>query len=242
MPSFKCTSMKNFKPLQVIIILGPPGSGKGTQSELLAEKTGLYHLEASEVIVENLAQAKEGDSVSIEGEKYYLLEEKKIREAGGLMSPVLVAYWTKKKIMEVYKKEWGIIFSGNPRTVAEAKALIPFLENLYGNRNIRIFWLRLRPQFSIFRNSHRKTCKLLRHPVLYSKETVGLKKCPLDGSELIVRKDDNSEVVKRRLKEYRERTLPLINYFKSKKLKIDEVNGEKTVAEVFSSLFEKLEK
>lgn len=229
-------STKNSKRLKVIIILGPPGSGKGTQSELLAEKTGLYHIETSEIIEKNLFGIKKGDFVEIEGKKYFLQEEKKLREAGGLMSPPLIAFWTKKKINEVFQKEWGIIFSGSPRTLYEGEQVLPLLKKLYGLKNIRLIWLTITAKDSIWRNSHRRTCNLLRHPVVWLPETKDLEKCSLDGSVLVRRKDDNPEIIKTRLKEYKERTLPLINYFQKEGIEVKKINGSLPPVEVFNNI------
>jgi adenylate kinase len=76
----------------------------------------------------------------------------------------------------------------------------------------------------------------MRHPILFAKETVGLKYCPVDGSKLLFRKDDTPETIKIRLKEYEERTFPLIGFFKKQGLKIKEINGEQSVADVFSDV------
>lgn len=80
----------------------------------------------------------------------------------------------------------------------------------------------------------------MRHPILYSKETKNLKLCPLDGSKLIRRKDDEPEVIKIRLKEYKERTFPLVKYFKERKLKVKEINGLGSVAAVFKRVLKAL--
>lgn len=228
--------MRNSKKLRVIIILGPPGSGKGTQSELLAEKTGLYHIETSEIIEKNLIGIKPSDFVKVGREKFFLTEEKKLRESGGLMSPPLIAFWTKNKVKEVHQREWGIIFSGSPRTLFEGKEVLPLLKKLYSLENIQLVLLDITEEDSIWRNSHRRTCKLLRHPIVWLPETKNLKKCSLDGSELVRRKDDNPEIIRTRLKEFRERTLPLINYFKKEGVKVKKINGSLPPAEVFSAI------
>lgn len=227
--------MKPSKPL-TIIILGPPGSGKGTQAELLTEKLDFYHLETSEIIEKKLANAKQNDLVIVGEKRYFLLKEKKLRESGELMSPPLIAFWIKNKIQELVKEEKSIITSGSPRTLFEGKELIPLLKKLYRTKNIKVILLNLSAKESIWRNSHRKSCVLMRHPILYTKETVKLKKCPIDGSKLIIRKDDTIEVIKVRLKEYQERTFPLIKYFKKQNLKVTKVNGEQSVEAVHQDI------
>ena len=121
--------MRVSNKLKAIIILGPPGSGKGTQSELLAEKTGLYHIETSEIIAKNLAGVKKNDFAHIDGKKYYLENEKTLREKGFLMSPPVIAFWIKNKVKETHRREWGVIFSGSPRTLYEGKHILPLLKN-----------------------------------------------------------------------------------------------------------------
>ncbi len=228
-------NMKNQDKI-AIIILGPPGSGKGTQAELLAKRLDLYHLETSEIIEKNLDGIKRNDFVIVGGKKYFIWEEKELRKSGEIMSPLLIAFWVKNKIRKLAKEGEGIVFSGSPRTVHEAQEITPLLKKLYGSSNIQIILIKQKLETSIWRNSRRRTCALMRHPILFTKETNKLKICPLDGSKLVVRKDDNPKVIKTRLKEYKERTLPLIDYFKKQGLGIKEVSGEKTVAEVFHAV------
>lgn len=227
--------MKNSKTF-TIIVLGPGGSGKGTQAELLAEKLNLYHLETSEIIVKNLTNAKKDDFVRVGKKKYFLLEEKKLRESGELMSPPLIAFWVKNKIKELARENKGIATSGSPRTLYEGKVVIPLLKKLYGVKNIKVILIDLSEKESIWRNSHRRTCELMRHPILYTKETVKLTKCPFDGSKLTLRKDDAPEVIKVRFREYKERTFPLVDYFKKQGLKVEKVNGEQSVGDVFKDI------
>lgn len=228
--------MKRSNSSSAIIILGPPGSGKGTQAELLAEKLDLYHLETSEVIEKNLRNIKRGDFVKVEGKKYYLAEEKRMRERGILMSPPLITFWMKEKIAGLAREGKGIVTSGSPRTIYEGKGLVPLLKKLYGSKNVKVFLIEIGTKESIFRNSHRRSCELMRHPILYTKETVRLRKCPIDGSKLIVRKDDAPETIKLRLKEYKERTIPLLGLLKAYGLKIKKINGEQSVSGVFKNV------
>lgn len=138
------------------------------------------------------------------------------------------------------KRGKGIVFSGSPKTLYEAKEITPSLKKTYGAPNIRIIPIKQRAEVSVLRNSKRRICQLMRHPILYNKENAKLKLCPFDGSKLVLREDSNPEVIKSKLEEYKERTLPLIAYFKKQGLKVKEVNGEKSVVEVFKDILRAL--
>lgn len=221
---------------QVIIMIGPPGSGKGTQAHLLERKYDFFHLETSEIIEKKLKNIKKGDFVKIGRKKYFLFQEKIKREKGELMSPPLVSFWVKEKIKNLAREGKSIVTSGSPRTLYEGKRLIPFLKKIYGKENIKVILIKLSLKESIWRNSHRRTCELLRHPILYTKETKNLKYCPIDGSNLLKRKDDTLEIIKIRWKKYKKETLPLINLFKKEKIEIKKVNGEQSVAKVHQDI------
>ena len=227
------------KPL-IIIVMGSPGSGKGTQAELLAEKFNLFHLETSEIIERNFAVAKRGDFVKVGEKKYFILKEKDLRKSGKWMSPPLIAFWVKDKIKTLAKEGKGIVMSGSPKTLYEAEEVIPLLKKLYGTQNIKVILIKQRPKVSIWRNSKRRICQLMRHAIVYTKETAKLKICPFDGSKLIRREDANPEIIKAKLKEFKERSLPVIEYFKKQGLKVKEVNGEPPVATVFKEILKTL--
>ena len=218
----------------VVILMGPPGAGKGTQGELLAERLNLYYFETSRIIEESFNGVKKNEFIKIGKEKYYFYKEKELWQKGILCSPPFVAYLVEKKIKSLFKEGKNILFSGSPRTVFEAEQIMPLIEKLYGRKNIKVILMEISAKESIFRNSHRRICELMRHPILYSKETKNLKICPIDGSKLLKREGlDDPETIKVRLKEYKNRTLPLIKYLASRKLKIKKVNGQGTVAQVF---------
>ncbi len=227
----------------IIIIIGPPGSGKGTQATLLADKIGLYYFETSKIIEKQVMNAKKGAFVRVEGKKYYLLNEKKIWETGGLCSPPLVTYWVKEKIKELAEKGEGIVFAGSPRTLYEAENIMPLLNKLYGKKNIKIILFTLSPKTSIFRNSHRRICQLLRHPILYNEETKKLTRCPLDGSKLIKRKKlDDPETIKVRIGEYKRQTLPIIEYVKKQGFEVKKISAAPPPAVIFKKVLRELQK
>jgi len=115
------------------------------------------------------------------------------------------------------------------------------LKKLYGSKNIKVVLVEISAQESIWRNSHRRICQLMRHPIIYAKETAQLKRCPLDGSRLVRRKGlDEPETIKVRLKEYKEKTLPLIEYFKKQGLRTRKINGKGSVEVVFKRVLKSL--
>lgn len=229
----------------VLILLGPPGSGKGTQASLLAEKLNLHYLETSKVLEKAFSEkgrVRENKKyLIVAGKKYYFKDEKKLWEKGFLCSPPFVTELVKQEIQELYSQGKNLVLAGSPRTLYEGQQLTPLLIKLYGKKNLKIILLSLSQKESIFRNSHRRICSLMRHPILYNKETIQLKHCPLDGSELIQRKSlDMPETIKVRLKEYKKRTLPLVDYFESQGFEIKKVRGAQSVADVFKDILANL--
>jgi adenylate kinase len=229
--------MKKSKIPRVIILIGPPGSGKGTQASLLAEKLNFYYFETSKVLEEEFQREKE-KYYSIEGKKYFLKKEKKLWLSGKLCSPPFVTFLVKKKIKELFKEGKNLVLSGSPRTLYEGERVVPLLEKLYGKENIIVVLLEQPEKVTILRNTKRRICQLMRHPILSTKkEFLKLKYCPLDGSKLIKRGSlDKPETIKVRLKEYKERTFPLIEYFKKRKIKIKKVDAVPPPAIVFENI------
>ncbi len=227
------------KAKQVVILFGQPGAGKGTQAEVLASKTGYYHFESSKVI-ENCFQEESPEKVfDIDGEKFKVADEKIRWETGLLNSPPFVVNLMIEKIQDLAKEGKSIIFSGSPRTVYEAEKEVPLLKELYGAENIKFLMLEISPEVTIERNSHRRICELVRHSILFNKETENLQKCPLDGSNLIKRKGlDDIETIKKRLEVFKQETYPVIEIIEKHGLVLNKINGEQTVADVHKDVWE----
>ena len=219
---------------KAIIILGAPGAGKGTQANLLAERFGLEHIETSKILEKEFKEKR--GAIEIDGKKYSFEKETEIWKNGELCSPPLVVHFLQDKIKELAKDQKSIIFSGSPRTLFEAEKIMPLLEDLFGHKNIFIFFLKLRVQDSVFRNSHRRICELMRHPILWNHETQNLKHCPLDGSELLKRELDKPEVIEERCRVFEKRTLPIILWLKEHQYEVGEINGAPSVADIFQEL------
>jgi adenylate kinase len=228
---------------QVIILFGPPGAGKGTQSELLAEKMGLYLFEPSKVLerefkkAEKLGENDPNRVVEVDGKKYDALEEYEIWKKGELNSPPWVTRLIIQEVKKLHEEGDSIILSGSPRTLYEAEREMPILEELYGKENINIILIEISPEATLHRNSKRRICELMRHSILFSNDNKDLELCPIDGSKLVTRKNlDDPDTIKTRLVQYKERTLPLFEYFTDKGFKISKIHGEASPAEVHESI------
>jgi len=228
---------------QIIILFGAPGAGKGTQAELLSDKLNLYYFETSKILEQKFHESEDFSSdspervIEVEGERYDILDEKKLWKEGKLCSPPFVTYLVKEKIKKLAGQGEGLVLAGSPRTIYEGEKIIPLLKELYGLENIKTVLIEISPEETLFRNTHRRICELMRHPILYNEETKNLKICPLDGSRLVERKGlDDPETIKIRLKEYKERTLPLVDFFEKQEIKVKKINGEQTVADVHKDI------
>jgi len=247
MPSCRCVSTKQFKIFMqsvkksVIIIIGPPGSGKGTQAELLANKLGCYYFETARILENIVMNAAAEKFKIVEGKKYFFGEQKKKWETGKLMDSSIVTVWVNEKIQELANDNQNLVIAGSPRTLYEAEKVMPVLEKLYKKNNIKTIFFTLPEKESLFRNSHRRICELMRHPVLFNKDTQNLKTCPLDGSKIIERKKlDDPETIKKRLRVYAEETIPVINYLKKHKFSVKNVSAKPAPSVIFANILKAL--
>ncbi|OGN29146.1 MAG: hypothetical protein A3A33_02700 [Candidatus Yanofskybacteria bacterium RIFCSPLOWO2_01_FULL_49_25] len=209
---------------QVVIFIAPTGAGKGTQSDLLAEKFGWYHLETAKILEEKFAMGDPNDPV--------IKAERELFLTGKLMTPEIVTTWVLEKVRELATQGQSIIFSGSFRTDYEARTEIPVIEELYGKENVRIFHITLSEDESVRRNSNRRICKKNRHPIPDLPEFRSMTVCPHDGSELVRRELDTPEVARIRYREYLKRTTPVFDFFKERKYPIIEIDGERGIENV----------
>lgn len=215
-----------------VVLIGPPGAGKGTQAELLSEKFGLVHLESSKVIEEKLENADPEDEV--------VMHEKELWKSGKLNTPELVRKWIMEKIGEIAGSGRGIVFSGSPRTIYEAEGEIPKLEEVYGKENIKVINLHIHEHRSVERNSNRRICEKNRHPIPNFPEYKNITQCPKDGGKIITRGLDKTETIKVRYGEYLNRTFPIINFLKERGYEIKEIEGDQLIEKVFQDITDNL--
>jgi adenylate kinase len=213
---------------QLVILIAPPGAGKGTQANLIAEKFGLKHLETSEIIEDKFKNSDPNDEV--------INKEKAVRLAGGLMSPPLIMEWLMKGVQDYASKDRSLVLSGSPRTLYEVKNEMPEFEKIFGRENIKIFYITLSEKESIERNSNRRVCQANRHPIPDFQQFSNITVCPQDGSPLVHRDLDKPEIIKERFDTFWRETKPVLDYFNSNQYKVIEINGEQPIEKVFDDI------
>lgn len=211
-----------------IIILGPQGSGKGTQAKLLAKKLNLEHLEIGDMLRE-IASGKGEFSKKVDNI---------INQQGKLVPTKWVLEMLKLRIQSI-PLEQGMIFDGSPRKLFEAKKLEKILEKA-GRKIDYVIFVKINDQESIKRLAIRMTCNKCNQPFIIGKNvTRDQKECPLCGGPLYMRKDDTPEKIKMRLDIYKEMTIPVVDYFK-KKGQLIEINGEQSIDKVQEDILSKI--
>jgi len=221
---------------RAIIIFGPPGAGKGTQAELLAERHGFHHFETSQVLEAAFTQ-KDHDTVEVDGIVYPFTEEQRKFLTGELCTPEVVAYFLKEAIKDFARKGISVVFSGSPRTRYESEAILPVLEEQYGKEGIYAFLLACVSETSVARNTKRRICVVCRlpHPGMVDQEI--LKECRRCGGELMRRLGlDVEKIIWKRLQEFSERTMPAIDVARRRGIVVYELDAEREAEEVFRDM------
>lgn len=217
---------------RVVIFVGPPGAGKGTQANLLEEESGFYHLESSGVIEEKF---KKGDGDPV------IEREKEIWRSGKLNTPFLVRQWIMEAMEKIRAEDKSLVLSGSPRTLYEVEGELPLLEQLYGSRNISIIHIDVTREVSIMRNSKRRICKKKRHPIPNLPKYEGITECPFDGSELITRALDTPETITIRYDTYLRDTAPVLGFFEGRGYDVVKLDGDNTIEAVHAQVARVLE-
>lgn len=206
-----------------IILLGPPGAGKGTQARKLVESRGMIQLSTGDMLREARTSGTEmGNRVA------------EIMDSGQLVTDEIVIGLIEEKLQGDHGG--GFIFDGFPRTLGQADALGELLER-HGAKLDAVIEMRVRDEALIARITARSTCGSCGE--VYNDET---KPIPADGkcvncggSEFKRRADDNEDSLKTRLMEYYKKTSPLIGYYYAKG-QLQRVDGLAEISEVAGAI------
>jgi adenylate kinase len=206
-----------------IVLLGPPGAGKGTQAEIISEKLGLAHISSGDIFRENIKNQTELGKL-----------------ADGFMSrgELVPDDVTIEMIRERLARpdcEAGALLDGYPRTPPQAQALDDMLKGFNGSVNA-VPYIEVGEHELVKRLSGRWTCRAEGH--VYHQEFNPPKQqgvCDIDGSDLYQRDDDKRETVERRIRVYFEQTAPLVEHYRDEGLLV-RINGAQPIETVTAQL------
>jgi adenylate kinase len=204
-----------------IVLLGPPGAGKGTQAKRLAARCGGVHLSTGDLLRDAVAR---GTALG--------LQARPIMAAGGLVSDELVCGLLKEALAAAGPGK-PVVFDGFPRTTVQAEALDRILAEGAAALD-RVVLINTSDEAVVQRLSSRRSCSNPQCGAVFSLTASPPRiagKCDVCGSDLVLREDDRPETVRARQQEYWRRTAPLIELYRQRSL-LAEVPGDGTIEEV----------
>jgi adenylate kinase len=203
-----------------IILLGPPGAGKGTQAKMLVEKYHIPQISTGDIL---RAAVKEGTQLGKEAKSYM--------DKGELVPDSVVIGIVEERIQEPDCKN-GYMLDGFPRTVPQAKALDEMLQKLSSQID-HVVSIEVPQEELIKRLTGRRTCRECGagyHVMFDPPKKEGV--CDKCGGELYQRDDDNEQTVRSRLQVYDSQTKPLIEYYQAQG-KLRPIDGVGDIKEIF---------
>lgn len=206
-----------------IVLLGPPGAGKGTQAKVLAEKFDLPHISSGDIFRENIKNDTQLGQLA----KTYISK-------GELVPDDVTIAMIRERFSRADCVN-GAILDGFPRTPAQADALCEMLKGFDGKVNLVPF-ITAPVEVLIERLAGRWTCRVcgrVYHERFNPPQKAGL--CDVDDGELYQRDDDKAETVVHRIEVYQSQTAPLIDYYKERGV-LAQINGFAPIEEVSAQL------
>jgi adenylate kinase len=206
-----------------VVLLGPPGAGKGTQAQLISSKLGLPHISSGDLFREHLKAESELGRLA----KYYM-------DRGELVPDDVTIEMVRLRLSKSDCAA-GALLDGFPRTPPQAEALAKMLEGFNGKVDV-VPYINVPEEILVERLSGRWTCRAQGH-VFHAKynppQEAG--RCDIDGSELYQREDDKAETVINRIRVYFKQTMPLIEYYRQQGVLV-EVDGSQPIERVSADL------
>ncbi len=213
--------------MKKVVLLGPPGAGKGTQATGIAEKYGIVHISTGDIFRSNV---KEGTPLGLKAREYM--------DKGLLVPDSLVCDLVEDRVTKEDCAN-GYLLDGFPRTVFQAEHFDAFLKK-DGTELEAVVDIEVPEEVLLPRMIGRRVCRKCGQPyhVLFAPpKQEGI--CDICGGEVYQRADDREETVLNRFKAYAEQTAPLIEYYKNSG-KLVEVDGTTGKDEVFKAICELL--
>jgi adenylate kinase len=199
-----------------IVLLGPPGAGKGTQAEMISDVLDLPHISSGDIFRENTKNQTELGKLA---DRYI---------ARGELVPDDVTIGMIRERLSRQDCEKGAILDGFPRTPSQAEALDEMLIEFNGRVDVVPF-ISVPDDELVKRLSDRWTCRAeghVFHEIYNPPKKEGI--CDFDGSELYQRIDDKPATVERRIHVYKENTRPLVEYYRSHQV-LKEIDGTQSI-------------
>ena len=210
----------------IIVLLGPPGAGKGTQADRLAERLGIPKIATGDVL---RAAVRDGTKRGKEAKAYMdrgdLVPDSVIL---GILQDVMTSPATKK----------GAILDGAVRTVPQAEGLGVMLAEI-GKKVDKVLLFDVDDEELVKRLSTRTVCEGCQTPYMGRDQGTKCEKC---GGRLVRRKDDEPDAIRNRLEVYRTQTEPVIDWYGSNRMKVGSIDADGSVEEVTVRALEALRK
>jgi len=217
-----------------IILLGPPGAGKGTQAKRITERYGIPQISTGDILRENVKRGTELGR-----------QAKQLMDRGELVSDEMVCNMVAARLRHQDCCR-GFILDGFPRTPAQAGWLDAFFEHQLetGGEHCLPIVIRFDVDYNqiVKRLTGRRTCSANAQHIynVYFQPPRVDQVCDIDGAPLITRNDDREEVIRERLREYEEKTKPVVDYY-SIKGRLVSVNADLPMDEVTEEVFRTIE-
>jgi adenylate kinase len=190
------------------VLLGPPGSGKGTQAARIASQLSVPHISTGDIL-RSAVKAGTALGKQVAG----------IMSSGGLVGDALISDLVRERLAQPDTAE-GFILDGYPRTAAQAEAL----DTMRPPDSLVVMLIDVPADAIVRRMSSRRVCDSCALTQSVAHDAVGEEHCPYCGGDLIVRPDDHPETVRRRLETYAETASPVVDYYRTRG-GFGEVNG-----------------
>ena len=206
-----------------ILLIGPPGGGKGTQAKMIVEKYNIPQISTGDMLREH-----------VESESKLGIKAKEFMNKGELVPDSIILDMMENRLVKNDCK-FGYILDGFPRTIPQAQGLNTLLEKLKQNIN-NVIIIDVPDEIIVKRMGGRRvhpSSGRIYHIVFNPPKVKDID--DISGEALIIRKDDKEKTVRNRLEIYHKLTSPLIEYY-TKKTKINYVNGDKKIDEVSNEI------